>query len=296
MTEMERLRHDLGAGRVLGGRDHLGGDRRGVGPPGQQRLRRADGGPCAVGGARVGGGWRPADLGRIAQFFSASVLLGFVFALALIITMKQIPKLLGIEVRGAELLRGSSPKTIQHLGDTSVVTLASGWRVSARWWSPALRAEAPRRAAGAGRVDRGLRRVRPGGARGSGRRGPALGPRRPAASRSRLDAVPLLFVGAVGIALLVFAEAMGPAEQFAKEHGYEVDANRELVALGGATWAPGLFHGFPIGASLSKSAANDRAGARPRCHSWWPPGRRRSSRCSSRRCSRTCPRRRSAPS
>ena len=39
-------------------------------------------------------------LGRIAQFFSESVLLGFVFGLALLITIKQIPKLLGIEAEG----------------------------------------------------------------------------------------------------------------------------------------------------------------------------------------------------
>lgn len=37
-----------------------------------------------------------------------------------------------------------------------------------------------------------------------------------------LESVPLLFVGAAGIALLAFAEAMGPAQQFAKEHGYKV--------------------------------------------------------------------------
>jgi len=35
-------------------------------------------------------------LGRMAQFFSESVLLGFVFGLALLITVKQIPKILGI--------------------------------------------------------------------------------------------------------------------------------------------------------------------------------------------------------
>ena len=34
-------------------------------------------------------------LGRVAQFFSESVLIGFVFGLALLISIKQIPKLLG---------------------------------------------------------------------------------------------------------------------------------------------------------------------------------------------------------
>jgi MFS superfamily sulfate permease-like transporter len=77
-----------------------------------------------------------------------------------------------------------------------------------------------------------------------------------------LHAFPLLFAGAVGIALLAFAEAMGPAQQFGREHGYEVEANHELIALGASNMGAGLFQGFPIGASLSKSAANDRVGAR----------------------------------
>jgi len=51
-------------------------------------------------------------LGRIAQFFSESVLTGFVFGLALLISIKQIPKLLGIEAHGEsalELIRDMIP-------------------------------------------------------------------------------------------------------------------------------------------------------------------------------------------
>lgn len=64
-------------------------------------------------------------LGRIAQFFSESVLIGFVFGLALLISIKQIPKLLGIEAHGEtaiELLRDIVPQ----LGETGVLTLAVG--------------------------------------------------------------------------------------------------------------------------------------------------------------------------
>ena len=42
----------------------------------------------------------------------------------------------------------------------------------------------------------------------------------------------------------------------------KIDPNRELIAIGAANTGAGLFSGFPIGSSLSKSAANDRAGAR----------------------------------
>ena len=64
-------------------------------------------------------------LGRIAQFFSESVLVGFVFGLALLITVKQIPKLLGIEAHGdtaIALIRDMLP----HLSETDLLTLAVG--------------------------------------------------------------------------------------------------------------------------------------------------------------------------
>ena len=72
----------------------------------------------------------------------------------------------------------------------------------------------------------------------------------------------LLLPGAFGIALVAFAEAVAPARSFAAAHGYRIDPNQELIGLGAANTGAGLFQGFPIGASLSKSAANDRAGAR----------------------------------
>jgi len=71
----------------------------------------------------------------------------------------------------------------------------------------------------------------------------------------------LLLPGALGLALVGFAEAIGPVRSFAAAHKYEVDANQELIGLGAANFGAGLFQGFPIGSSLSKSAANDRAGA-----------------------------------
>jgi len=77
-----------------------------------------------------------------------------------------------------------------------------------------------------------------------------------------LESLPLLLFGAIGIALVAFAEAIGPANEFARQHGGKIDPNRELIAIGAANTGAGLFTGFPIGSSLSKSAANDRAGAR----------------------------------
>ena len=75
----------------------------------------------------------------------------------------------------------------------------------------------------------------------------------------------LLLPGALGLALVNFAEAIGPVRNFASAHKYQVDENQELIGLGAANFGAGLFQGFPIGSSLSKSAANDRAGRTHRC-------------------------------
>jgi sulfate permease, SulP family len=201
-------------------------------------------------------------LGRVARLFSPSVLLGFVFGLALIITMKQIPKLLGVEVDQQNFFKAIW-RTLQELPNTSLVTLAVGLACIAAMvvlerYVPKLPAAllvligSLAVSAALDLADHGVAVVGP---LPSGLAAPQL----PGVG---WDAVPLLVAGALGIALLAFAEAMGPAQQLAKRHGYEIDANRELVGIGAANAAAGLFQGFPIGASLSKSAANDRAGAR----------------------------------
>jgi sulfate permease, SulP family len=201
-------------------------------------------------------------LGRVAQFFSESVLIGFVFGLALLITIKQIPKILGIEAHGdtaLDLVRDMLP----HLRETDLLTLAVGAGGIAAMI--VLERRLPRVPAAlvvllgsiAVSVAFGLEAlgVTVVGPLPAGLAGPSL----PGVG---LDALPQLLGGALGIALVAFAEAIGPANEFAREHGGRIDPDRELIALGAANTGAGLFSGFPIGSSLSKSAANDRAGAR----------------------------------
>ena len=62
--------------------------------------------------------------------------------------------------------------------------------------------------------------------------------------------------------LVIFSESLGAAENFASKHGYEIDPNQELVALGFANVGSGLVGGLGAGGSLSQSAVNEGAGAR----------------------------------
>jgi MFS superfamily sulfate permease-like transporter len=81
----------------------------------------------------------------------------------------------------------------------------------------------------------------------------------PSVSADQLQA---LVAGAVGIALVSFADTSVLSRTFAIRGGYRVDPNQELVALGAANVAAGLFQGFSVSSSSSRTPVAEAAGAR----------------------------------
>jgi high affinity sulfate transporter 1 len=61
--------------------------------------------------------------------------------------------------------------------------------------------------------------------------------------------------------ILAYGEAISVARSFAQKHGYEVNAEQELTALGAANIATGMAHGFPVAGGMSQTAVNDMGGA-----------------------------------
>jgi high affinity sulfate transporter 1 len=72
----------------------------------------------------------------------------------------------------------------------------------------------------------------------------------------------LLFAGAVGIAVVSLADAISVSSAFAGRTGQEVDPNQEMIGIGAANVATGLFSGFPITTSSSRTAVAEQAGAK----------------------------------
>ncbi|MGH6942397.1 SulP family inorganic anion transporter [Hypericibacter sp.] len=68
--------------------------------------------------------------------------------------------------------------------------------------------------------------------------------------------------GALAIVLVGYAEALGGAKAAAMESGGDVDPNQELIAHGPANILSGLFGGFLVVGSLSKTSVAMAAGAR----------------------------------
>jgi sulfate permease, SulP family len=200
-------------------------------------------------------------LGRVAQFFSESVMVGFITGLALTVMVKQLPKILGIE-GGSGNFWERLYEVIIHLPETHLATLVTGilcliLLIALEHYFHKLPAALVALVLGivfsvvVGLEARGVEIVGEIPAGLVPPKWPAIG----------LQNWWLLFPGALGLALVNFAEAIGPARSFASAHKYKMDANQELIGLGAANFGAGLFQGFPIGSSLSKSAANDRAGA-----------------------------------
>jgi sulfate permease, SulP family len=200
-------------------------------------------------------------LGRLTQFFSESVLTGFVFGLALVIAIKQVPKIFGIEAAGEGFFERLW-EIVVRLPETHLPTLVLGAAtvllmvVLERRFErvPAALVVLVLGIAASALLDLEAAGVEVVGEVPAGLAAPRL-------PDVALSDVLLLLAGAFGIALVSFAEAIGPAQGFARKHGYKVDPDKELVGLGAANMGAGLFQGFPIGSSLSKSAANDTAGA-----------------------------------
>jgi MFS superfamily sulfate permease-like transporter len=77
-----------------------------------------------------------------------------------------------------------------------------------------------------------------------------------------LKDIPLLIGAALGISLVAIGDTISLSGAFAARGGYEVDANQELVGIGSANVAAGLFSGFPVSTSGSRSAVARQSGAK----------------------------------
>lgn len=75
------------------------------------------------------------------------------------------------------------------------------------------------------------------------------------------DIVPVV-IGSCAIALVAFADTSVLSRTYAARNGSLVDPNQEMVGLGVANLATGLFQGFPVSASASRTPVAEAAGAK----------------------------------
>lgn len=202
-------------------------------------------------------------IGWVAQFLSEPIVTGFVAGLVVLIVVGEIPGLAGLPMPSGPLLErvGELGRTLPDahlttlwLGLGALAVLFAGQRLLPRApWSLLTVAVA---IVLSDRLDLAAQGVRVVGSVPAG------------VPLPQLPAVPLetwagLITGGLAIAAVGIAEGLAAARTFASERpGEQVRDDTELVATGVADLASGLFGGMGVGGSLSKTAANARAGAR----------------------------------
>lgn len=72
----------------------------------------------------------------------------------------------------------------------------------------------------------------------------------------------LLFAGALSIALVALTDTISTASSFAARRGETIDGDKEMIGIGASNIAAGLFQGFPVSTSGSRTAVADQAGAK----------------------------------
>jgi MFS superfamily sulfate permease-like transporter len=77
-----------------------------------------------------------------------------------------------------------------------------------------------------------------------------------------LDALRSVVIGGCAVAMVAFADTSVLSRTYAAKTRTPVDPNQEMVGLGAANLAAGLFQGFPISSSSSRTPVAEAAGAR----------------------------------
>jgi high affinity sulfate transporter 1 len=205
-----------------------------------------------------------ARLGFIADLISKPTMIGYMNGLALTILIGQLPKLFGFKVEAEGLLRELAG-VVSGVAHGKAVPAAAAVGVAGialivilQRWLPKIPAVLVMVVAAIAATsvfslaDHGVSLV------GVLPKGfpPLTVPRVGLA-----DLGPLLG-GALGIALVSLADTISTASAFAARTGQEIRGNQEMIGIGAANLAAGLFQGFPVSTSGSRTAVAERSGAK----------------------------------
>ncbi|MFN8123478.1 MAG: SulP family inorganic anion transporter [Thermoleophilia bacterium] len=210
-----------------------------------------------VGALCIAGGL--ARFGFLTQLLSLPVRVGYLAGIAVTVLAAQVPKLMGIDADG-ELAGPLVADAAGKLGDVDGTEVLIGLACLAvilgcRRFAPRvpgvfLAVAGSTLAVWALDLDVATMGALPGGLPVPGLEVPAAG-----------DLAPLL-LGAIGIAFVAFADTSVLSRSYATRLREHVDQDRELMALGTVNLASGLFQGFPLSSSSSRTPVAEAAGAR----------------------------------
>jgi sulfate permease, SulP family len=201
-------------------------------------------------------------MGWVATFISTPVMRGFIEGLVYVTIIGQVPHLLGIAGTSGNFFT-KLWNVVQHVADVSPTPVLTGALSLIamqlfRYFAPSVPAALVVMMVATAAI--GLLGGEATGVHVAGHIPSGL----PHLVLPNFDITILweLAPGALAIVLVGYAESLGAAKAAAIESGSDVDANQELVAHGPANILSGLFGGFLVVGSLSKTSVAMAAGAR----------------------------------
>jgi SulP family sulfate permease len=205
-------------------------------------------------------------LGKIADFLSRPILAGYVFGSGILIVVSQLPGLLGIEI-DSSLYATEIGAVVRNLDQTHLGALAVGLGTVAvvmgfRRFAPAIPGALIAIIASVALVafaDTSLDVV------GEFDSGVPL----PSIPTIGLDDLLALIGPAFAIALLVYPDSVLTSRSLSVVNHYRLDANREFFGIGIANISAGLFQGFAVNGSQSRSFVASDSGARSQVANLW---------------------------
>lgn len=203
-------------------------------------------------------------LGTMTDLLSMPVRVGYLNGIAVIVLMSQLPKLFGFRTdsdgfpdAAAKFVEGvadgATVGASLSLGSAAIVVILVGRRLARRvpWVLIAVVASI----AAVAILDLAEEGVPVVGGLPAGFPSPTF----PSVAWEDLGAV---VVGALAIAIISFADTAALSRSFAGKLGDRVDQNHEAIGLGAANIAAGVFQGFPMSASSSRTVVADSVGSK----------------------------------
>ena len=204
-----------------------------------------------------------AKLGFVADLLSKPTQIGYMNGLALTILISQLPKLFGFSVDANGLINEASAFVHGLASGEAVVAAVAiglvslGLILALGHWLPRIPGVLV-----AVIVAIAASKVFDLGAHGVSLIGPLPQgfPPLTVPSIKSISDLPVLVVGALGIALVSLTDTISTASAFAARTGQEFDGNGEMIGIGVANAAAGFFQGFPVSTSASRTAVAEQAG------------------------------------
>ncbi|MFI5065736.1 MAG: SulP family inorganic anion transporter [Streptosporangiales bacterium] len=205
-----------------------------------------------------------AKLGFIADLISKPTMIGYMNGLALTILVGQLPKLFGFKIDAEGLIREAAA-FVSGLADGKAVAAAATVGIAGIVLILALQRWLPKIPAVLIMVVLAIAATSVFHLADDGVSLVGVLPKGfPPLTIPHVRASDLgpLFAGALGIALVSLADTISTASAFAARTGQEIRGNQEMIGIGVANLAAGLFQGFPVSTSGSRTAVAERSGAK----------------------------------